>query len=114
MPADRHDAELIVQIAQWGSMSGVFDLTPTLFADDFDPDQASTEDEPVRKLLQWGELIGTFTKHGLLDRELVLDWLWVEGLWERVAPAVSKEREKLGAPELYENFEALAQARPRE
>jgi hypothetical protein len=34
--------------------------------------------------LTWGETIGTLTKNGLLDTELVLDWLWVSGVWARV------------------------------
>ena len=39
----------------------------------------------------------------------MLDWLWVGGIWSRVSPAVTKMRESLGVPELYENLEALAQ-----
>jgi hypothetical protein len=38
----------------------------------------------------------------------VEDWLWVDGLWSRVAPAALKVREKFGEPRLFENFEALA------
>jgi hypothetical protein len=39
---------------------------------------------------------------------LVLDWLWVAGMWSRVGPAALKFRDKHGVPELYGNFEALA------
>ena len=45
------------------------------------------------------------TQNGL---DLVLDWLWVSGVWARVGPAACKQRDKHGVPELYENFEALA------
>jgi hypothetical protein len=55
------------------------------------------------------ETVGTLVKNNLLDRELVNDWLWVEGLWDRVGPAAVKVREKAGEPRLYENFEALSQ-----
>jgi hypothetical protein len=67
----------------------------------------------VVRVLSWGETIGTLTKNGLLDTDLVLDWIWVSGLWERVGPAALKQREKHGVPELYENFEALAAKQAR-
>jgi hypothetical protein len=62
----------------------------------------------VRSLLLFGESIGTLAKHNLLSADLVRDWLWVEGIWTRVAPAAIRQREKFDEPRLYENFEALA------
>jgi hypothetical protein len=49
-------------------------------------------------------------KNDLLDRGLVLDWLWAVGLWERLGPAARRARERYGSDALYENFEALARA----
>ncbi len=106
--ADRKDAELIVQLLQWGTAMGLEEATHAVFADAFDPQTASAEDELVSRVLNYGESIGTLTKNGLLDTELVLDLWWVSGLWVRVGPAALKLREKHGVPELYENFEALA------
>ena len=48
-------------------------------------------------------------KNELLDRDLVHDWLWVAGAWARVAPAALEARAAAEVPELWENFEALAQ-----
>jgi len=106
--ADREDAALLVQLAQWGSAMGIEEAQRAVWADTFDPDTASVDDVLVSRVLNWGETIGTLTKNGLLDTDLVLDWLWVSGLWARVGPAATKLRDKLGVPELYENFEALA------
>ncbi len=106
--ADREDATLMVQLAQWGTSLGLQDATRTVFADDFDPEAATERDEAVSTLLVFGETIGTLTKNGLLDTDLVLDWLWVSGLWSRVGPAAVRARERLGVPQMYENFEALA------
>jgi len=106
--ADRQDGAMIVQLAQWGSAMGLEDALHAVWADDFDPEAASVEDILVSRILNWGETIGTLTKNGLLDTDLVLDWLWVAGVWARVAPAARKQRDKHGVPELYENFEALA------
>ncbi len=106
--ANREDAALLVQLAQWGSAMGIEEAQHAVWADTFDPETASVDDVLVSRLLNWGETIGTLTKNGLLDTDLVLDWLWVSGLWARVGPAAKKLRDKLGVPELYENFEALA------
>ncbi|MGZ4596012.1 MAG: DUF4760 domain-containing protein [Actinomycetes bacterium] len=106
--ADRQDAALLVQLAQWGAAMGLEEAMQAIWADDFDPESATSRDLPVSRVLNWGETIGTLTKNGLLDTALVLDWLWVAGLWDRVGPAARKLREKQGVPGLYENFEALA------
>ncbi|GAA2499211.1 DUF4760 domain-containing protein [Terrabacter carboxydivorans] len=106
--ADREDGALLVQLAQWGSAMGIEEAQKAIWAESFDPDTASTDDVLVSRVLNWGETVGTLTKNGLLDTDLVLDWLWVSGLWSRVGPAAVKLREKQGVPELYENFEALA------
>jgi hypothetical protein len=56
----------------------------------------------------WRTRAVPLTKNGLLDTDLVLDWLWMSGVWARVGPAALRQREKHGVPELYANFEALA------
>ena len=106
--ADRDDAALIVQLAQWATMMGLDEAILEIFGDDFDPPTASLGFAPVRRILQFGETVATLTKNNLLDEDLVLDWLWVSGLWNRVRFAAGAEREKHGVAELYENFEALA------
>jgi hypothetical protein len=109
----REDAALMVQLARWGTELGVQDALPKLFADDFDPETADMMAvDAVRTILYYGESIGTLVKHDLLSRDLVEDWMWVEGMWGRVGPAALRQREKMGEPRLFENFEALA-TRPR-
>jgi hypothetical protein len=102
------DAQLMIQLAQWGTTLGLQDALPKLLAEDFDPETADPYEPPVQTVLMYGESIGTLTKHDLLSTELVHDWLWIQGMWERVGPAARKAREQLGEPRLYENFEALA------
>ena len=109
----REDAQLMVQLAQWITALGFEERMPELLADDFDPETAEVADNAaVRVCLMIGESIGTLTKHNLLSTELVYDWLWVRGLWDRVGPAALRVREKFGEPRLYENFEALAKGSP--
>ena len=105
-----NDGMLLVQLAQWGAVSGIQDATGMVFRRDFDPDSADPHDDPVRKVLMWGETLGTLTKNGLISEDLITDWIWVEGLWDRVARAVRVARAETGESRLYENFEALAKA----
>src|SRR3954463_6950132 len=105
----REDAQLMVQLARWGTELGLQDALPQLMSENFDPERADMlTDDPVRIVLYYGESIGTLVKHDLLSRELVEDWLWIEGMWSKVGPAALRMREKAGEPRLFENFEALA------
>lgn len=108
MPATYDDANLAMQIVRWSGEMGLSDAVTAVFSDDFDPEAADTDDPSVLKILQFGEVIGTFVKQGVLDHGLVTDMWWVEGLWARVAPAAHAQRERLGEPRLFENFEKLA------
>ena len=106
--ATREDASLLVQLAQWAAQ---IDLGPALgriFDEDFDPETADAADDAVRTVLVFGETVGTLVKNDVFDRDLCLDWLWVDGMWQRVGPAARRARDQLSSDQLYENFEALA------
>jgi hypothetical protein len=109
MAGTREDALLMVELAKWGAMIGLAEATTKVYADDFDRDAADSRDEAVQTLLIFNETIGTLVKNDLLDRTLVYDWLWVRGAWDRVGPAAKRSREETGVPQMYENFEALAE-----
>jgi Domain of unknown function (DUF4760) len=108
MAGSREDATLIVELAKWGAMMDLGEAARTIWADEFDPDTAEMTDPAVQALLTFYETIGTFVKNGLLDRDLVYDWVWAAGVWDRVAPAVARARDRMSVPQLFENFEALA------
>ena len=105
-----NDGILMVQLAQWSSMAGIDTAVAAVLDRDFDPDTADARDEAVRKVLLWGETLGTLSKNGLISEDLLLDWMWIAGLWGRVGKAAVGSREEFGEPKLYENFEALAKA----
>ena len=108
MPGNHDDAMLMVELAKWGAMIGLQEAGAAIMADGFDPDLVEATDPPVRAVLMFNETVGTLVKNGLLNGDLVHDWLWVAGMWGRVGPAALRAREKSGVPQLYENFEALA------
>ena len=110
MAGKREDATLIVELAKWGSMIGLLEASQTIFSDDFDPESADSLDPHIQTVLIFHETVGTLVKNELLDRDLVLDWLWVSGAWDRVGKAALQARAATGVPALWENFEDLAQA----
>ena len=83
MAGTHEDAVLMVELAKWGAMIGLDEASRAIFADDFDPDAVEANDPSVQAMLLFGETVGTLVKNGLLDRDLVYDWLWVSGSWER-------------------------------
>ena len=108
MAGAKEDAVLVVELAKLGAMNGLGEAVGKIFADDFDPDAAELSDPSVRIVLGWNETVATLVKNDLLNRDLVYDWLWVAGTWDRVGPAALRAREAAGVAVLYENFEALA------
>jgi hypothetical protein len=108
MPATYDDANLVMQIIRWATEMGLADAVPIVLGEQFDPEKATTDDPPVQKVVQFGEVVGTLVNQGVLDRGLVLDMWWIEGLWARVGPAARRQRAHLGEPRLSENFEKLA------
>ena len=108
MAGTHEDAALVVELAKLGAMNGLGEAVGKIFADDFDPDAAELSDPSVRIVLGWNETVATLVKNDLLSRDLVYDWLWVAGTWDRVGPAALRAREAAGVAVLYENFEALA------
>lgn len=106
--AEQHDATTMLQLAQWGAMMGLEEAMMTVMSPGFNAEDADPQDKLVNRVLVYGETIGTLTKNRLLDAALVRDWLWVEGMWAKVSPAVEKIRSQAGEPRLYENFEVLA------
>jgi hypothetical protein len=108
MPASYEDANLVMQIVRWGQEMALPDAVMAVLGDGFDPETTERDDPSVSKVLQFGEVVGTFVNQGVLDRGLATDMWWIEGLWSRVAPTAGRQREHLGEPRLWENFEKLA------
>ena len=110
MVATYDDAALVVQLVRWVTELGLSDAVHTLLSEGFDPSIASTDDVAVRKVLEFGEVVGTLVKQNVLNKDLVLDLWWAAGVWERVKLAAEHDRERLAEPRLHKNFQALAQA----
>jgi len=71
-----------------------------------------TPDYTVHKevyILRHFERIGTLVKNGLVDSDVLLDFmgLFIRAHWQALAP-LAREQRKLYGPSLWENFEYLA------
>ena len=113
------DASLMLQLAQWGASIDLQAAQGWTWSDQFIPDYAEfTKQYPmpsegalkVMKVCNYFETLGTLWKHGLLNEDLLFDWLAVSMVWERVKNIPLGMRQDSGNSRLYENFEALAKA----
>jgi hypothetical protein len=115
----RDDALLILRAQQQAAMS----KTPSAFAfaarKDFNGDYKKfIKDHPpgsamytkATKIAIYYEGLGTMWKHGLINEDLLFDWFYVHGAWDRMKGFVLGGREAAGEPRLGENFEAMAKA----
>lgn len=111
------DAELMLQIAQWNSMSGVPEAMNWLWSGEFVADYAKFvkkyppgSDGYLRasKICGAFETIGTLYKNRLLNRELLFDWIAVGIVWKRIRGFALGVRKEADEPRLYENFELMA------
>jgi hypothetical protein len=59
------------------------------------------------------ETVGTLWKHGLINEDLLFDWLGVSLVWDRIKELAVGQREQLKTPAIWENFEAMAEAQAR-
>jgi Domain of unknown function (DUF4760) len=102
------DARLVVQLMRWSTEMRLDDAMAEIFSDGFDAGDGSSENASVRKILHFGETVGTLVKHNVLDWSMLSDLYWIDGMWKQVAAHAQHARTQMGEPRLYEHFEALA------
>lgn len=83
------------------------DAMREIFSENFDASNGASDSPAARKVLIFGETVGSLVKHGVLDWDLLSDLFWVDGMWKQVAAYAEYARSRLGEPRLYEHFEAL-------
>jgi hypothetical protein len=107
MTATYDDAALVVQLLRWDTEAGVGEALSVIFSDSFDAEKVAPDDINVRKVLMFGEAVGALVKNNVLDRDLIRDVYWFDGIWSRVKSHALATREQAHEPTLYENFELL-------
>ena|SRR5712691_8304863 len=113
------DAHLMIELAQLGSQMVDPKARGWIWSEEFVSDGAeffekyppgTDEFNYVSSLAAWHETVATLWKRGLISEELLFDWLWVAGVWDKVKGILLAMREQAGTPQLWENFEAMAEA----
>lgn len=111
------DADLVVRLAQLWALARVDEASNFAWSDRFVPTYGafvkkyppgSDEFRKLVGLCAWFETTGTLYKHGLVNADLLFDWLAVAPIWDRVKGFAVGMRKARGVPRLWENFEAMA------
>jgi hypothetical protein len=114
----KDDAHLVIELAQLGSQMVHPKARGWIWSDELvsDGDEFFEKYPPgteeflyVSGVAAWHETVATLWKRGLVSEELLFDWLWVAGVWERLEGILLEMRGR-GTPQLWENFEAMAKA----
>ncbi len=109
------DATVMLQLVH----SWPVEATDWIWSDDFIADYDEFEARRgdrgealsnIRGVLNWYETIGTLYKHGLLNEDLLFDWLAIDATWDRVKVYALAWRKGMDNPHMYENFEAMVDA----
>jgi hypothetical protein len=117
------DAALLVLLAQWKTICDLDGALRWLASDRFAPDFAdfarlyppdSEEDRKATLICAYFETIGALHEHGLINEDLLFDWLEVAPVWDRIKGYVLGQRKSVQGAAPWLHFEALAIAHKRQ
>jgi hypothetical protein len=115
----KDDAHLVIELAQLGSQMVHPKARGWIWSEEFvsDGDEFFDRYPPgtdeflyVSGMAAWHETVATLWKRGLIDEELLFDWLWVAGIWDKLKDILITMRQGSGTQQLWANFEAMAEA----
>jgi hypothetical protein len=118
----QEDAKIVLELAKMGMQPELVDAFTWLLAQPPPADNdrfkekyppGSPEHRWADQICSFFETVGVLWKHGLINEELLFDWIWVGGPWERIKGYALGLRKEFDNPRLYELFEALAAAEAR-
>ncbi len=113
------DANVMLQLARWGSEAGLQDASSFLWSDKYEEDfktfnekfpWGSPEQKYATLICTWHETLAALWVNGLMNEKLISDWAAVGMVWDRIKNYALGIRERSGNPRIYEHFEALANA----
>jgi hypothetical protein len=113
------DANVMLQLARWGSEAGLQDASSFLLSDEYEEDfeafnekfpWGSQEQKYATLICNWHETLAALWVNGLMNEKLISDWAAVGMVWNRIKNYALGIREQSGNPRIYEHFEALANA----
>jgi hypothetical protein len=115
----KDDAHLVIELAQLGSQMVHPKARGWIWSDEFvsHADEFFEKYPPgtdeflyVSSVAGWHETVATLWKRGLVSEELLFDWIWVAGIWDKLKDILITMRAGSGTAQLWANFEAMAEA----
>lgn len=106
------DAEIILRLAELGAMMNTAAGAEVIWQPEFTAEKyppGTHEHTGILQLMRWMETIGTLYRNGLVNEDLLFDWLGITGTWDRLKPLALSIREHSN-PSMWENFEFMAEA----
>jgi hypothetical protein len=107
----REDAEIILKLAELSALMNTQAGAELIWLPDFDAGKyppGTHEHTGILQLMRWMETIGTLYRNGLVNEDLLFDWLGITGTWDKVKPIALAIREHT-VPSMWENFEYMAE-----
>jgi hypothetical protein len=116
----REDADILLRLSELSALHNLAPAAAFIWSDDFPTDftqfrgkfprgKRSEEEGLLRRYLYHFETAGTLYRNGLLNGDLLFDWMDVTAAWDRVKGYALGVREEMGEPALFENFEYAAE-----
>jgi hypothetical protein len=116
----REDADVLLRLSELSALHNLAPAAAFIWSDDFPTDftrfrdkfargKRSEEAGLLRRYLYHFETAGTLYRNGLLNGDLLFDWMDVTAAWDRVKGYALGVREEMGEPALFENFEYAAE-----
>jgi len=108
---NRKDAQMIIELAQLSAAMRTQEGADVIWRPDFDVADAgpgTPEHVGVLQVMRWMETVGTLYRNGLVNENLLFDWLGITGTWDKVKPLALQIREH-SSPSMWENFEYMAE-----
>ena len=116
------DARLVAEFARLANESGHAEAMDWIWSDQFLPDYdkfvkkyplGSKEHARISQVCGFFETLGALWKYGLFSEDLLFDWLWISGPWDRLKGFALAQRKAAKNPAMYELFEAMADAQKK-
>jgi hypothetical protein len=115
----REDAHLMIQLYEAQATHQIPDAMSYIWSNDFPatfeefrqkfPQGGnSSQERQVYRALGYYETIGTLYRNGLVNEDLLFDWLAIDAIWDRLRSFVEGLRAEVGQSRFYENFEYMA------
>jgi hypothetical protein len=113
---DRHDAALLIMLAQWSMLLGLpISQVPTAShpSDEECLLHFGAGSYEAHAVCDYLDTVGLLYAHGLLNEDLLFEWLSVSFIWDETKDYVAEQRRERHRPNLWAHFEALAVAHKR-